>query len=331
MLCNRDIEIPQAWNFAWVLFEQDQKLRGRSTRSMSNRRSVVNCMARCFVGEGVSDPAGVTKTMLKAYLGAQLAARSGTGIDTLFNDLRVWWRWHAHETDETLAECDGERCAHLGKMAGVQRPKLPPQPKVPVYTPEELAAIGKVIKGKDLWSLRSAALVWLLMQTGIRHGELAGLTVEDFDLKTHKITIRADTAKLGKERPVRAGDEAYAALIRWLSRAKLTSGPMFVRLTRGGPGQPWTATGHRLTYAGITHVLHVIGERAGVADCRAHRFRHTTTDLLLKAGMEAVDVATLLGHENLTQIFKTYGASMKQERALAAAQKFQVGGALNGK
>jgi hypothetical protein len=48
--------------------------------------------------------------------------------------------------------------------------------------------------------------------------------------------------------------------------------------------------------------------------------------------MSPLDVATKLGHQNLNQIYKVYGASMRQQRALAASRQHQVGADLgNGK
>jgi site-specific recombinase XerD len=315
VLCNRDVKVSQAWELQWHLFSVDQTYKGRKAGSMDNRRASVNCLARCLAAHEVLSPASVTKPMLKQYLREQTEARGGTGALTLYNDLKVWWKWHTHENDPALADSDcdgGKRCPHLGPMTGIAPPSVK-APKVPVFTQGELAALLRVTSGKDAMSRRNAAIIWVLYQTSIRASELLSLDLGDVDLTTHVITLRAETTKTGEERPVLLGDKSFAAVIRWLTVRPAGDGPLFT-----------SQRGTRLSYAGLHDLLARLGEQAGVADCRAHRFRHTCTHEELEDGMSPLDVATKLGRAPAPEPESDLQGLRREHKATAGTRSKQA-------
>jgi integrase/recombinase XerD len=146
------------------------------------------------------------------------------------------------------------------------------------------------------------ALILLLLGSGLRFGEVAGLSWKDVD--GDEITV---FGKGGKVRVIAPGKQAMAAL-RALPRdgAKLWDcGDWGLRYRLGKLGR---ATG-----------LHVY----------PHRFRHTFADRFLQNGGAIDELATILGHARLDTTM-IYLRARQQERALEAQRKWNPADALLG-
>ena len=65
-------------------------------------------------------------------------------------------------------------------MQNMKPPSIPEIP-VPVLNQEELGTLLKTAEGRDFVSRRDMAILRMLIDTGMRRGELAGLKVEDID------------------------------------------------------------------------------------------------------------------------------------------------------
>ena len=68
-------------------------------------------------------------------------------------------------------------------MEHVRPPKVPDKP-VPVLTEEELRRLLRACEGRDFYSRRDTAIVRLLIDTGMRRGEIGGLRVGDIDFES---------------------------------------------------------------------------------------------------------------------------------------------------
>ncbi|WP_204332229.1 tyrosine-type recombinase/integrase [Geodermatophilus sabuli] len=97
-------------------------------------------------------------------------------------------------------------------MERMRPPAFPEQP-VDVLTDDELRALLTTCRGNTFENRRYTAILRMLIDTGMRAGELAGLSVEDLDPE------QAVAFVLGKGRRDRAapyGAEAADALRRYL-------------------------------------------------------------------------------------------------------------------
>jgi integrase/recombinase XerD len=116
-----------------------------------------------------------------------------------FRALQQFFRWLAEE--EQLPD----------PMTRLRAPKVSDK-LVPVFTSEELSALGKTCQGRSFAQRRDAAIIAVLTATGIRAGELAGIRYDagdprrsDVDLWRREITVRG---KGGRARVVKIGHEA---------------------------------------------------------------------------------------------------------------------------
>ena len=109
-----------------------------------------------------------------------------------------------------MAVAEGDLAAN--PMDGMKPPQLPEQP-IDVVRPEHLARLLKTCQGRDFTSRRDTAIILLLVDTGMRHAECVGMTLDDIDLDQRIVWV------LGKGRRPRAlpiGRKTAQALDRYL-------------------------------------------------------------------------------------------------------------------
>ena len=138
---------------------------------------------------------------------------------------------------------------------------------------------------------REVALIDWLLSTGCRVSEVVNTDIDDVDFETMECIV---TGKGDKERRVYLTPICAMHLKRYLEERKDISPALF-----NGKGTD------RLSKAGIERVVKEIGKRAGVADVHPHRFRRTLGSELYAKGMPLLDIAQILGHEDIgtTQIY----------------------------
>ncbi len=136
---------------------------------------------------------------------------------------------------------------------------------------------------------RDRALVMLLVDTGMRSGEVARLLVEDIDFSTGRIVIRM--GKGGKGRTVFASPETLDALkAYWEERDISPDSPAFT-----------TRSGRALTANEINHLITNLGKRAGIR-VHPHALRHFFATQFLRNGGDALTLKRLLGHSTLAMV-----------------------------
>jgi integrase/recombinase XerD len=202
--------------------------------------------------------------------------------------LRAFLRWcHAEEDTEGLV---------TEKAAKVAMPRLEKH-VLSIYTPDELTALLAACKKEAYPELqsRSHTAIMLLIDTGIRAGELCGLTLENVCLTPGASYIKVFGKGL-KEREVGLGRKASKALYTHIHRyRKAPQDERHVFLSRSHTP---------LTVNGLQQMIYRIGEWAGV-EAHPHKFRHTFAVRYLEAGGSVFDLARLMGHTT-TEVTKRY-------------------------
>jgi site-specific recombinase XerD len=195
-------------------------------------------------------------------------------------------------------------------MARLRPPKVEEKP-VPYFSSEELSRLERACRGNSFEDRRDAAILAVLLATGIRLAELAGIRyypddpyLSDVDLDAREIRVRG---KGGKPRTVKIGYEAARRLDRYLrvrSRHELAYRP-----------QLWLGVNNRgpLNRSGIYQIVVRRGEECGVK-ARPHRFRHHFSHAWLAQGGAEGDLMELNGWSS-PQMLRRYGASARGARA----------------
>ncbi len=149
-------------------------------------------------------------------------------------------------------------------------------------------------------------VVLLALNTGLRRGELLGLSWEQVDL-THKlVTVTASVAKSGKTRHVPLNAEALDVLMRWHKQNRKANGLVF-------PGRRGTAM------TNISTSWERLVSAAGLTGFRFHDLRHDFASKLVMAGIDLNTVRELLGHADLKMTLRY--AHLAPDRLAAAVEK----------
>jgi integrase len=203
--------------------------------------------------------------------------------------------------------------------AGIELPEADQRP-VPVIHDDDLVRLLRAMDGPTFVDRRDTAMVRVLLDTGCRRAELAGIDVDDLDLRAQEIMLRR--AKGGRPRVVPIGSRTALALRKYLrARAKHAaagSPPLFLS-TRAG-----TVGGSRISGGGVAEMLGRRCAAVGLPPINPHRFRHTWAHDLLANGANEGDVEKLAGWRSPTMV-RRYGASAADQRARDAARQLGRG------
>lgn len=254
------------------------------------RGYMVNCRNRGKFGAGHHPWMTETDKSLSPHT-LHMHARS---IKTFFN-------WATR--DGFYTENPAERLAYPKKPKG----------RTEIYNDDEL---GEILAAAKELSFRDYAIVFLLLDSGIRRSELVGLTVDDVNVFSGLIRIE-NGAKYGKYREVRVGLNCRSVLRQYINghrKAKKGVESFFVN-----------RFGDTLTYEAIGSMMGRLNERLPFR-VHAHKCRHTYATNLAEQGENAFQIAHLLGHEDVTtaRIYVHLGQKKQEARQSPMDKKLNI-------
>lgn len=145
---------------------------------------------------------------------------------------------------------------------------------------------------------RNYAIIQLLLQTGIRVGEIVNLEIRDLTLYDRSGEIRVVNAKGGKERTIPLNSSARKALRNYLEGRNLEEGGAVF----------FSKQNKKMTVRAVQKVINSLAGKSGIQNMSPHTLRHTFAINYLRSNPEClVELSALLGHESLdtTSIYTT--------------------------
>ena len=232
----------------------------------------------------------ITAKHVEAFLAAQEVSNK-----TVLNyhiGLSALWTWCVKE------ELVNEHILHK-----VERPK-PEKRQIKPYTQTEVKDMLASLthsrfytrpgKRESNHSLRNAernrAMIYLLLDTGVRASELSNLHIHHVNVRNRTIMVMG---KGNKERIIPFSARTGQVLWRYLAQRKGDSAGDYLFVTEEG---------RRLERTRILRIIQVIGERAGVYGANVHRFRHTFAINYLRNGGDAYSLQLMLGHSTMEMV-----------------------------
>jgi site-specific recombinase XerD len=218
----------------------------------------------------------------RQYLLKEKSQRPAT-VNRRIQSLRLFFRWlqEAHDVDENPAE-------HLRYVRYARRP----QP-VALNRQEVIALLNAAANSSHGMAKRNSALVQLMLQTGLRVGEVATLCYGDIDLGARSGWVRVQTGKGLKFRQVPLNVTARRTLQDYLETlGKLSNDSPIFFSKRKTP----------LSVRAVQNLITALSRRAQInrISVSAHTLRHTFAANYLKTNPgKLVELADLMGHESL--------------------------------
>jgi site-specific recombinase XerD len=279
-----DASRPRTWEEAIAAFEEDLFRRGRAESTIVTYRSALSVFATFYrekLGKPGPYPSRLQETDLQAFVDHLRRDRllTSLSLNRFVSALRCFARF--------LLEQRLSR-RNLGLELRTFRN---PRPADPVrLSAEEVRRIVTAVDFGGRNGPRDLAIVQLLLQGGLRVGEVASLVVDDLVLRKSGGRLRVRAAKGRADRVVPLNATARSALQAYLDTRGPLSGsePLFASERR-----------RRISVATVKHLVKKYLRAAGRPDLSAHALRHHFgTSLYARSGKLTV-VQEVLGHRNI--------------------------------
>lgn len=256
-----------------------KSLAGASPRTVSEYATDLRLFAEWFTqtrGEEFTVSA-ITPTDVRDYRAYLLHTKrqAPATINRRLTVLRVFFRWALRQ---------GLMASDL--MLGIELDRRPLSSPRWLDSREQSALLRAAETKGDA---RDLAILTLMLNAGLRLGEVEQLTLDDVEISKHKGQVRVHEGE-DRERIVPLNAEARRALRAYLAvRPQVSHRALFVGQHREPLGR-----------LGIGYRIAALARRAGLERVTPRTLRHTFAKNLVDQGVSLDQVATLLGHRSLT-------------------------------
>ncbi len=194
----------------------------------------------------------------------------------------------------------------INRLKAVKPPKV--QKKVvPVLSDDEVRQLLDRFDVDDPFGARNFALVYTMLDCGLRASELCELRLIDAHLNDGYLKV---LGKGNKERLVPLGTGAQAALLRWRDRFR----SQFT--DTDSPNLFLNASGEPFTRNALQEVVQRAARSSGVRRAHCHLLRHTfATNYLVREVGDPFRLQQILGHTTLEMV-RHYVATASVQQSL---------------
>lgn len=282
------------------------RLAMRAERKSANTLRIYTAGVMSFLRwcDDAEQPREITRTAVQAFVADMIDAGAEPATALVKQkSVRQFSAWLTAE-----GEFDDD------PLLGIKPVKLDTK-VVDALTDDELKAMLKACAGKELSDRRDEAILRLMLETGIRAGEVIDMKVSDVDVQRGLATVYR--GKGGKGRVAPFGPQTATALDRYL-RARRTH-----RLAAND--QLWLgARGKGLGYWGLRRSLAARAETAGIEGFHPHLLRHTAATRWLRAGGSEQGLMAVAGWSTRAMLDR-YTSASASERAASEARGLNLG------
>lgn len=240
------------------------------------------------------------------YRSSQDRPLGQSGQRNAYIALRSFWTWASSD----LGIKD--------QAAGISPPKLPESAVIP-FTRADVEALletaqyarvrhpenRRAYRAKRPQASRDRAMLLVLLDTGIRVGELVRLNIDDVDIRNRILEVRAvGSGTKSRPRTIPITARTASALWRYLTERQeadevfTKESPLFASTGVGYSHNP----GGRMSREAVYNLLKRLAERAEVRNVHPHRFRHTFAIEYLRGGGNQFQLKYLLGHGSMAMV-----------------------------
>ena len=231
----------------------------------------------------------VTADLLRLYM-TDLQTRSNQSrpdeklspftIEGRYRSIKTFFRW-----------CEWEEYLPVNPMRRVRRNRLPVH-MVPRLCEAQVGTLLDEVE-KTMMPQRNLALILLMVDSGLRRGEVLGLKMENVFLAERRVRV---FGKGRKDRDVPLGDASVRALGEWLA---LRPPCLWAQVFLTDEGTPFQA-------AGVQSLFARLQARVGLPRLYPHLLRHTFAEMYLKQVRDVKSLQQILGHSKASTTLDLY-------------------------
>ena len=256
----------------YQMFFVAKKIEGLSIRSLQVYKYVLDAFMD-FCKKPLNT---ITSNDVRVYMAVKSKDVTPVSLDNIRRYLSSFFNWLFVE--EYISKNP------MLKIKAVKAPKVVRQP----FSGQEIEELRDACK-----NTRERAIVEILLSTGMRVGELAG--VNRGDVSGAEIMV---TGKGNKQRVCYLNPAAAKRLSDYLVERDDSLSPLIIAEASARKSTE-AKSEYRLGISGLEALVREIGRRAGVANTHPHRFRRTAATMALQRGMPIDQVRMMLGHESM--------------------------------
>jgi len=259
-------------------FYQAKKVEGVSPYTLIFYKQQLEHFLKFCHGQVIDNFSQLSPTIIREYLlWLEEGGHNPGGQHAAYRVLKTFLRWYENEVEPENWH---------NPISKVKAPKLAEEPLSPVAL-ADVQAMVKSCKSGIFLDVRDKAMLLVLLDTGARAREFTALDLADLDFITGALTIRKGKGR--KPRTVFLGEKSRRAIRAYLKSRKDICSALWVIDDDAG----------RLGYPGLRKMLVRRAKLAGVDTPSPHDFRRAFAINMLRAGVDLVTLARLMGHTNL--------------------------------
>lgn len=205
-------------------------------------------------------------------------------------------------------------------------PKHKEEKKVKCLQPEDVNAVLKALENEDI---RTKAVIYTLMYTGMRRGELCALKWSKVDFKKNRVLIDAGVTYTKETGTVygqtKTGNVRYIsippALVTMLKEYRKWYTLERFRLCGAWENNDYIfcrRLGAVMAPTDVNLLVSRFCEAHELPHIHPHQFRHTAASLMIASGTDVVTVADVLGHKTTTTTLSVYAHAIDTAKEKAA-------------
>jgi site-specific recombinase XerD len=264
------------WERALAGFDDWQRARGMAQKTRRAYGVDLAQLGEWAAGRGL-DPTELTHRDLRRF--AAVLGERGAAKSTVARKLAAIRTFYRHLLERREIDANPADLVSSPKKDAY----LPH-----VLKPAEVVELLERIPGSTPLDLRDRAMFELAYAAGLRAEELVNLDTASADPDAEQVRVEG---KGGRTRVVPAGEHAWRALDRYLTRGRPAldsgeSGALFL-----------SKSGRRLSTSDVRRRLKLQARRAGISP---HTLRHSFATHLLEGGADLRSIQELLGHASIS-------------------------------
>lgn len=286
-----------SWEEAVELFIQAKRAETASTRTVEYEQENLDSYRKLLVEQGVEPQVeGLSVDFLRKRFVAYMVEEKGYALNTINNRIKTIKRffaflyregWIQHNPTELLKTRSGQK------------------PVIYSFTEEQVVALLAQPDHATFTGYRDYCMLYLMLDTGIRLGEVVKLNINQVDLK--QCYLLGVLGKSRRPRDVPFCDEVRKVLLKYLKiRGDMLEPALFV-----------TVDGVALSGRTFQETLKAYGDQASIQGVRVspHTLRHTFAKMYILNGGDPYSLQEILGHTTQDMV-KIYVNLWKPEKKL---------------